>query len=309
MNGNQPKPTRAVSAIGLAILLVLGLAAVVGGVQAWRFYDELQETRTALAMQQAQAQAPKPSPEVARLQKLLDEKDAAYIILQEDYRKLTGTNETSAGVEQVASAADGPRPPGRGGPDGQSRRGFGGRGSDWLERLKTEDPERYKQMVEEREQRRKQSEKWFQDQVATLEQRAQASSSPDEAAVASQLTDTLAKLKELGQQWQAVRELPDEERRAAMEQLGAETRETYQKLSQLSDKDRQIQLANLARSVGYTDATAVQSFVDSVGNIYSKTSYTSSMREAVFGDRGGGGFPGGGPPPGGGGPPGGGSRP
>jgi hypothetical protein len=163
-----------------------------------------------------------------------------------------------------------------------------------LESIRQQDPERYKQIVEQREQRRKQADEWFQNQIEQLDGRAQAAPTQQEAELANQIADTLAKLNDLRAQWAAVRELPEDERRAASQQLQAETRDAYRTLNNLRDSDRQLQLENLARTLGYNDKNTIQGFVENVTGIYKNTEYNPGRALGGWGGGPGGGGPGGG---------------
>jgi cytochrome c553 len=83
-----------------------------------------------------------------------------------------------------------------------------------------------------------------------------------------------------------MRDLSEEERRKQSEQLGTESRQVYQQLSDLRRQDRQLQLRQLASQIGYQDAKDVAAFVDTVQRIYRETDSGSGR---FFGRRGGGG--------------------
>lgn len=170
----------------------------------------------------------------------------------------------------------------------------------WMDRLKEEDPDRYKQMQEDRDRRREQFAQQFQDALTRIDQRLQAAPTQEEANLLTSLADTVGKMDELRKSWQALRELPEQDRREQAAKLGAESMQTYQQLTELRAKDRQLQLQHLANQVGYTDPTASAQFVESVNRIYTETD-TSINRMLGFGAGGGwwrgGGPPGGGQPP------------
>ncbi len=141
----------------------------------------------------------------------------------------------------------------------------------WLDRIRVEDPERYRQIQAAREQRRQAVEQWFNNQFDRLDQRLQAAATQEEGDLVTQIAEALQHIEELGQRWQAVRALPDEERRAAAAELGTETREAYRTLSELRTQDRQFQLQQLAQQIGYRDARSAGQFVDSVTSIIKET--------------------------------------
>jgi hypothetical protein len=141
----------------------------------------------------------------------------------------------------------------------------------WLERTRQEDPARYKQVTEARDQRRQQMETYMQEQFTRLDERLKGAQTQEEADLISQISVTLQKVDELRQKWETIRQLPDEERRAQGQQLAAEGWETYQTLTQLRSQDRQMQLAQFASQVGYRQPKDVQAFVDSLQRIYTET--------------------------------------
>jgi hypothetical protein len=132
---------------------------------------------------------------------------------------------------------------------------------------------RFQQFAEARERRRQATDRWFQQTCAALEQRARQATSPEEAAVASEILQTLTRLKALRAQWESIRGFVEDERRAAAEQLHRETTEAMNRLRELRERDRQIQLAELARSIGLGDGPAVEDFVRRVTGIYERTEY------------------------------------
>lgn len=206
----------------------------------------------------APSPAPPPNLETARLRKLLEERETAYIQLETAYRQLqrgeTPTQEIATAAMPVASSST--------------------NRLSWTERVKQEDPERYKQMMAERDQRRKQMEQWYQERVSALDLRAQNAPTQQEAELATKIADNLAKLHDLGQQWSSIRDMPDAQREAAIDALRTATRETYQNLRTLGQQDRQLQLQNLAQSVGYTSTTDIQKFTSAISSIYQTTDYT-----------------------------------
>jgi hypothetical protein len=221
----------------------------------------------------AHAPAPPPNRDTARLRKLLDDRDAAYAELEAAYRQL---RDGQTSTQHLVAA--GPATPTLAKPNTNR--------TSWMDRMKQEDPERYKQIVAEREQRRQAMDQWFKDRVSALDERAQSAPTQEEADLATKIADNLTKLSDLRQQWQSVRDLPDDQREAAMAQLQADTRETYQNLRTLGQQDRQVQLQNLAQSVGMNSSSDVQKFVTTVGDIYQSTDY--SGRGMGMGGGGGG---------------------
>lgn len=132
---------------------------------------------------------------------------------------------------------------------------------------------RFQLFAEARERRRQATDRWFEETCAALEQRARQAASPDETAVASEILRTLTQLKELRVQWESIRGFPEDDRRSAAEQLHRETAKAMNQLRELRERDRQIQLAGLARSIGLSEEAAVRDFVGRVTEIYRSTEY------------------------------------
>jgi vacuolar-type H+-ATPase subunit I/STV1 len=247
--------------VALIILVVLLAGATIFYAhRAGNFYQQLQQ---AAPPPVATTPAPPPNLETSRLRKLLNEREIAYAQLAATYRQLAKAQSTTqqqfaapATSVVVTAAAT----------STTSRRA-------WVDSLKQDDPVRYKQIVAERDQRRKAMEQWFHDRVTALDQRAQSAPTQAEAELATQIADNLTKLNDLRQQWQSLRGLPDDEREVAIQQLHAESRDVYQNLRTLSQQDRQLQLQQLAQSAGYTSASDIQKFITAVGDIYQSTDY------------------------------------
>ena len=107
----------------------------------------------------------------------------------------------------------------------------------------------------------------------------------------SQISDTVGQLNDLRQQWQDIRELPEDQRRQKFEELATTTRDAYQALTTLRAQDRQMQLQQLAAQVGYSSAADQKQFTKAIQQIYQETD-TSMERFLGFGrggSRGGGG--------------------
>jgi hypothetical protein len=266
MNVEKLSVSRGAAVVAVLLSATLTGAAVYSTLQAKSNREKLLAAQSELE-QLKQSQPNDQSADVATLHKLLDEKDAAYIELEDKYRQLSKQAET----QQIAAAAM-PRPvaesarPGRGSGSNTNRVA-------WLNRLQQEDPERYRQIVQQREQRRQQAEQWYQDQMAQLDQRAQTAATPDEAQLATQIADTLDQINQLRQNWRDIQSLPEDQRQTQAEQLAGQTREAYQTLNQLRDQDRALQLQNLATQLGLQGQNA-QTLVEGVPQIYKSTQYT-----------------------------------
>jgi hypothetical protein len=123
-----------------------------------------------------------------------------------------------------------------------------------LEALKTRDPERYKRIMERREQRRAMMASSLQDQLAQLDLRLDAlGDSPaerKEADLLNSIAEVMGRISELGDKWQALAQLSDEERAAQAPALMEQSRALYQQLADLRMNDRQNQLTQLGGQLG-----------------------------------------------------------
>jgi len=218
------------------------------------------------------ASRPQPREDVALLKTLLAERDAANAALRAEIARLKAAAPTQATSPTPPAVASSPS---------------GTATNSWLERLRVEDPERYRQIQAAREQRRQAVEEWFNSQFDRLDQRLQTTTTQEEADLVTRIAETLQQLEQLGQRWQEIRQLPDEQRRAAAMELGAETREAYRTLSELRAQDRQWQLEQLARQIGYRDERSAGQFVDSINAILKETE-VNPMRGMGGMGRGGG---------------------
>jgi len=218
-------------------VLVIALAAtsVALGAHAWTL-------RQKLAQQPAAAGPASGATEPGLLRQLLQERETAYFALKDEFDRFHrgATNPVAA---TLASAP-------------ATNRAEQGRGESWLERLRTEDPERYRRYQEEREQRRQQRVAELQQQFDRLDARLQAATTQTEADLVAEIANTLARLDELRQEWEKIRNLPDDQRRAAIDQLRADSIAAYEKLAELRQQDRVGQLQSLATQIGVTDTDA-----------------------------------------------------
>ncbi len=161
-------------------------------------------------------------------------------------------------------------------------------GSNFLERIRLQDPERYKQAMQQMQQRQQQAAQEYDDQMAGLVARAQAPTSPEEADLVDQIKGALDKINELRQSRQALADLPDDQRQAQMEQINQELRDAYSQLSDFRNKDRTLQLQNLATQLGLKGSDS-QNLVDGVALVYKNTSYQAQRGPGGQGPFGGGG--------------------
>jgi hypothetical protein len=223
----------------------------------------------------AVAPAPETNPvardDVALLKTLLAERDTANAELRAEIVRLKEMPSPAAPALLTALA---PTP-------------TGSATNSWLDRIRVEDPERYRQIQAAREQRRQAVEEWFNSQFDRLDQRLQAAATKEEGDLVTQIAEALQQIEELGQRWQEIRALPEEQRRAAAAELGAQTREAYRTLSELRAQDRQFQLQQLARQIGYRDERSAAQFVDAVTGIIKETEVNPLRGMGWGGGRGG----------------------
>jgi hypothetical protein len=203
----------------------------------------------------------------------LEAEAAANAVLREENARLRRSSNSTVAVSSTNAAAEPDRASGRGG------------GSDWMERMRTEDPERYKQILAERAQRRQAQDQWYRDQITALDQRAQTATSRQEAELATQIADQLAKLSDLRSQWEGIRQLPEEERRAAIDQLREASRTAYQTLNTLREQDRNLQMVNYLKGLGVTDPLAG---AEGIKGILNATQYHQQRGDGSRWDGGGG---------------------
>jgi hypothetical protein len=149
-------------------------------------------------------------------------------------------------------------------------RGFGGVSTG---RPRSEDGGRFAGMFEMRERRRQAFELWFQQTIDTLNERARTATSKDVADVSTQLAAALGKLNDMRPRWDEVRQLPEDSRRDAAQRLYVETSAVLASVREWAARDRQLRLAELARTMGQTNDQAVGTFLDSIASIYDATSY------------------------------------
>ena len=152
--------------------------------------------------------------------------------------------------------------------------------SNFLERVRLQDPERYKEIVQRIQQRQQQAAQEYDDQMGALAARAQNAQTPQEADVVSQITDTLDKINQLRQSRAAVADLPEDQQQAQMQSINDQLRAAMQDLNQLRDQDLTIQYQKLADQLGLKGQDA-QTLVQSIPQI---------LKDTQVNPRGGGGF-------------------
>jgi Trp operon repressor len=254
-------PSRVAPALMILVGIGLAAATVFAVKTSYELRFELKQKDAELQQLKTAQPAPAEPVDLADLQRRLSESESALSRLRAENEQLT--SETRAA--SVASVAVTPLPNPSAAVSTNRDRGA------WLDRLRQEDPQRYQRMMEEREQRRQRTDSFMKQQFTRLDERLQAAQSQDEVDLVTQLTDTLQKMDDMRQRWEALRQLPEEERREQARELGAESAQLYQTYRELRTQDRQLQLEHLAYDLGYKDAKEVSAFVESVQRINSET--------------------------------------
>jgi chromosome segregation ATPase len=143
--------------------------------------------------------------------------------------------------------------------DGGALRGW----LDRLEEMRKTDPERYRRIMERREQRRTDHEASLQEQFARIDQRlealgnAETAAAKEEAELLNKIAAVMSQLSQLGDKMQSLASLPESERGAQSLALGQQGRDLYNQLQTLRQQDRQNQLNQLGAQLGLSsDQTA-----------------------------------------------------
>jgi hypothetical protein len=279
MNTNRTLVVAVIAAITLCAALVWSNVTAVGRARDLKAQLDAKETE----LQQQLATSKPSSPTVdTGLEDMLARREAEYAQLREEYEKLKERTASNAVPSMVSTSASVDR-----------RRGGPGVNNAWLERLRLQDPERYKQMIVAREERRKQADQQYQEQLNQLDQRIQTAPTQTEVDLASQIADTLDRLTQLRQQREALASLPADQQQSQAQDLAAQAREAFQALGQLREQDRALQYQQLADQLGLKGEDA-QTLVQSIPQILQKTQYSPQRGQGGPGGFGGfGGGPGG----------------
>jgi ribosomal protein L16 Arg81 hydroxylase len=159
---------------------------------------------------------------------------------------------------------------------------FRGGNSPRASRPRPDDAARMGGFLEQRERRQQALDSWFQENIATLRDRARTATTKESADLATQIAEELAKLNALRPKWTEIRQTPEDLRREAAQQLYAETAVVLTSLQALAARERQLELANLARSLGLTEEESIQRFVDTVAGIYNQSRYNPGQALTNF---------------------------
>ena len=256
MNTNRTLVIAVIAATTLCAALVWSNVAAIGRARDLKVQLDAKEAE----LQQLAANKPNSPTVDTGLGDMLARREVEYAQLREEYERLKERIASNAVPSMVSTNAS------------ADRRGGGPGNNAWLERLRQQDPERYKQMIAARDERRKRADQQYQDQMNQLENRIQSAPTQEEVDLASQIADTIDHLGQLREKMQALRDLPDDQRQAAFEELGPQLREATQTLRDLRDQDRTLQLQQLGTALGLQDQK-IQTLVDGVPEIYQKTQY------------------------------------
>ncbi|HUI06487.1 MAG TPA: hypothetical protein VL486_05725 [Verrucomicrobiae bacterium] len=213
---------------------------------------------------------------------LLAQRDAEYEQLHDAYDKLkeqlAATKAVNVAVPAVTST-----------PTRASFSPFFRRNgmSNYLERVRLQDPARYTEIVQRIQQRQQQAAEEYDDQMAGLVQRAQNAATPEEADLVSQITDTLDKINQLRQSRAAVADLPEDQQQTQLQSINEQMHDAMQQLGQLRDQDRTMQYQQLADQLGLKGQDA-QNLVQGIPQILKNTQYTPQRGPGGFGGLGGG---------------------
>lgn len=252
----------------LIIGTVLVLALVATGGYTYHVNTQLNQANAELAQLREQRDGDEKAraDEVTVLRKQLVQEKARYTKLRADYTSDT-PSQPAGTVPAVAGGAGTPASSAS-----TAARDFRGQANAWMERLKTEDPERYQRMVQSREERQKAADKALQDQVTSLAQRAQATTNPTEADLITQIATTLDKINQLRQDRAAVANLPEDQQQAKTQEIHDQMQTAFQDLNNLRQQDQTLQMQKLAQSLGLPDSK-IPLLVDGVNNIQKNTQY------------------------------------
>lgn len=272
----SPVASRLVLGAGSVLCVVLLVTTIVTARQAESLRQELAARDAEIATLKrdgAPTTTQDADKEVRVLRQMLESKEKAFNALLASTKRDATTNSTVAAGDEVASTVTPADQPARGQVAGDG-------GGSWLERLRTEDPERFARIQQEREERRQRFENRMAEQYTRLDQRLQNAQGKEEADLVTALADTLNQMNDVRKQWEGLRELPEDKRQAQFAQLVQQSRQLYETYTTLRDQDRQFQLKQLASQVGYQNPNDATQFVEAVNTIYRETD--TSMR-GLFG--------------------------
>jgi hypothetical protein len=166
---------------------------------------------------------------------------------------------------------------------------FGRRGADWMENLRTNDPQRYAEMQQRRQERQQSIQNAWVQATNYFMNRDTSTMSDQDLEEYSTMVTLLGQAWSLNQQVQSG--LPPEERQQAYAAL----RSNVMAVVPLLDNERNREYYDLARAMGQSDEAAA-ALVNSVNQIASNTSLRTILPGIRIGGMSGGPGPGGPPP-------------
>jgi hypothetical protein len=263
------------------LCLVLAGISITLGVQAQSLRDQVSAQQARIddlehAVPRTASSDKEKDREIRLLRQMLEDKDAASNKAPPAASRSaeSSVSDGDAGEGSAGETALNP-PPGR---SGDGRRGEDP--TSWLERLRTEDPERYERIQKEREERRQRMESRLAEQYARLDERLQSAQTQQEADLVVSLADTLNQMNDVRLKWEGLAQVPEEQRQQQFQQLIQQSRDLYGSYTTLRSQDRQLQLQQLATQLGYQNEADAKQFVEAINRIYSETD--TSMR-GLFG--------------------------
>ncbi|MBU0678295.1 MAG: hypothetical protein KJ626_09250 [Verrucomicrobia bacterium] len=139
---------------------------------------------------------------------------------------------------------------------------------DWLDRIKEEDPERYQEILKQREESRQRMREGFAKKAAHFLDRDKSSMSEDEAAEYQHMLTLLDRTWSLAEQLRG--DIPREDRRPLMHEM----RDNIVELTPMLDAQRDREFYEIGLDFGYAEDEAVQ-FVEYLNGIVDVTSMRS----------------------------------
>lgn len=151
----------------------------------------------------------------------------------------------------------------------------------WDEVMKTNDPERYKQMIKEREEARSKVQKSFAEKADHFLKQDTSGMTDDEVAAHEQMLQVLDQTWQLAEQLQA--DTPRDQRWQIMRQL----RDNVATLEPAMKDERTKEWYKLSTELGYKgdDATAFVQYLDKIVDVTSMSDIYQTMRRGRFAGR------------------------
>jgi len=145
---------------------------------------------------------------------------------------------------------------------------------DWIQNLQTNDPERYKEIMDRREQARQAARYDIAKKASHFLYRDESSMSDEEAEQHQRMMSLLHESLLLTEQLNA--DLPGDQRR----DIGRNLRRNMRELSPLLESERDKEFYRVGKDLGYTDSQAVE-FASYIRNVIELTSVQSVFRSSM----------------------------